>query len=819
QAVLKGCNVNRKQGRALFTVQIMTAVQEAGLVADIEMLSAAMDACSKARDTEGAMHFMDQATRLGLKPDDNMYREAIFAFSLAGKWLEARNLALKWREQAQAASTGGGGNVADVGLGITISRPPPPPAACNTAILKAMGKAGKVDEALRWLDETFNAAATTASPGEVGLRKDLEEGGGFSPVSLDHSSFMAVLSACSKAGRWEQAQFVLREMDRAGVTPETVAFNTVLAAFEHRPHPGGGGSESGAKKEAPRWPMALELVADMEKRGVEPDVVTYNSLINVLRWGGQREKALTIVEEMNTKGAAGGVRPDVITYNSAIAACASGGEWKKAGQLIDEMRRKGLKPDRYSYTSAIHACSKAGNPLEALRLLRAMDANNVTPDVIAMTACMDALAAGGKWSEAIMILDQMRSKGVTPNERTYKAAIQACGRGGQWQRALELLSRLENRASGATVQEYNCAMMACVTGGEPGRALDLLEQMKANKGGVNAGPDMVTYTSAIMACSSTGKWERALSLLEEMREAGPRTQPNVRSYTAAIAACGRARKWEEAIALHSKLIEDGLSPDPASFNAVIRAARRGGQHKLSMKLLASMVKSGLAPDAVTTGELISSLSDRGRWDEAQRVVQIAEKTGAIPPSALDSDFEVDVSHLPSAIAKVKVRATLQKILAIWKSRAEAKGNGNASGPLEDLVFVTGMGSVTKPSPSSSPPAVSWAVDGVRNEITESDLGGSEVVIDVTNVDDVSTTSSTTAIGGAGGAVKDPGGRGGWRVARYSDRSFGLGKVLVEHLRTAFEPPLRAQQGEFVAGCLVVKAEDLEVWAVAQGVDG
>ena len=48
-------------------------------------------------------------------------------------------------------------------------------------------------------------------------------------------------------------------------------------------------------------------------------------------------------------------------------------------------------------------------------------------------------------------------------------------------------------------------MMACVTGGEPGRALDLLQQMKANKGGVNAGPDIVTYTSAIMACSSEGE--------------------------------------------------------------------------------------------------------------------------------------------------------------------------------------------------------------------------------------------------------------------------------------------------------------------------
>lgn len=58
---------------------------------------------------------------------------------------------------------------------------------------------------------------------------------------------------------------------------------------------------------------------------MEADVVTYNSLINVLRWGGQWSKALDILEGMNSKDAAGDVvQPDVVTYNSAIAACASG---------------------------------------------------------------------------------------------------------------------------------------------------------------------------------------------------------------------------------------------------------------------------------------------------------------------------------------------------------------------------------------------------------------------------------------------------------------------------------------------------------------
>lgn len=81
-----------------------------------------------------------------------------------------------------------------------------------------------------------------------------------------------------------------------------------------------------------------------------------------------------------------------------------------------------------------------------------------------------------------------------------------------------------------------------------------------------------------------------------------------------------------------------------------------------MKLLASMVGAKLTPDMVTVGELISSLSDRGRWDEASRVLEIATRTGAIPPSSLDGEFEVDVSNLPAAVAKVKVSAGR---LLIW----------------------------------------------------------------------------------------------------------------------------------------------------------
>ena len=63
-----------------------------------------------------------------------------------------------------------------------------------------------------------------------------------------------------------------------------------------------------------------------EQRGLEPDVVAYNRVINILRWAGQGERAVGLLESMKrrSEGRDGGVRPDIITYNSAIAACAAG---------------------------------------------------------------------------------------------------------------------------------------------------------------------------------------------------------------------------------------------------------------------------------------------------------------------------------------------------------------------------------------------------------------------------------------------------------------------------------------------------------------
>ncbi|CAM9855446.1 unnamed protein product, partial [Choristocarpus tenellus] len=72
-----------------------------------------------------------------------------------------------------------------------------------------------------------------------------------------------------------------------------------------------------------------------------------------------------------------------------------------------------------------------------------------------------------------------------------------------------------------------------------------------------------------------------------------------------------------------------------------------------MQLLGSMVKARLQPDRITVYELITSLTDQGKNDEVDKLFEVATHTGSLIPSMLDDEWEVDISQLPSSVAKAK----------------------------------------------------------------------------------------------------------------------------------------------------------------------
>merc|ERR1712107_455006 len=69
--------------------------------------------------------------------------------------------------------------------------------------------------------------------------------------------------------------------------------------------------------------------------------------------GQQPQQALQLLNQMQHRG----LLPDVITYNAAISACEKGQQPQQALQLLDQMQHRGLLPDIITYSVAVNVCA------------------------------------------------------------------------------------------------------------------------------------------------------------------------------------------------------------------------------------------------------------------------------------------------------------------------------------------------------------------------------------------------------------------------------------------------------------------------------
>eukprot|EP00854_Cymbomonas_tetramitiformis_P034579 gene34579-biopygen33756 len=99
----------------------------------------------------------------------------------------------------------------------------------------------------------------------------------------------------------------------------------VVEEIKLSPRSSAAGSEAPGEKRvntwtpdpAAQWETAQEVLADMLAAGIEPDTVTFNCLIAACGNGAGWEPALKIFRDMQ----AAQLRPDQITYNSLITTC------------------------------------------------------------------------------------------------------------------------------------------------------------------------------------------------------------------------------------------------------------------------------------------------------------------------------------------------------------------------------------------------------------------------------------------------------------------------------------------------------------------
>jgi len=179
----------------------------------------------------------------------------------------------------------------------------------------------------------------------------------------DAQCYNTLIAALCQNGRFRDARFLLDQMERPGARckPDTYTY-TVLISWYCRI-----GVGTGCRKAARRRIYeAGRLFRRMGEKGLEPDVVTYNCLINGLCKTYRVERAHEVFDEMLTKGCA----PNRVTYNSFIRYYSVVNQVDKAVEWMREMVARGHgMASTSTYTPIIHSLCESRRVIEARQFL------------------------------------------------------------------------------------------------------------------------------------------------------------------------------------------------------------------------------------------------------------------------------------------------------------------------------------------------------------------------------------------------------------------------------------------------------------------
>jgi len=247
---------------------------------------------------------------------------------------------------------------------------------------------------------------------------------GVEPTEITLGCMVEALVANSEAdAAWRLVQEIWQDEDRRRLV-NTVTYSTLLKGFYNKPE----------KVEA--------LYQEMRERHIWCNTITYNSILNHLAQCRAVHRVPQLLEDM--KASTPPVEPDIVTYSTLIKCFCASGNLNRALGLLTEMRAEGkFVPDEMMYNSLLDGCAKEQRLSDALHLVQDMKNDQVRPSNYTLSMLVKLMGRCKKLGKAFEVVDNLTNEfGFRPNIQVYTCLIQACFFNRQPAKALSLLDQI-----------------------------------------------------------------------------------------------------------------------------------------------------------------------------------------------------------------------------------------------------------------------------------------------------------------------------------------------------------------------------------------
>ncbi|KAJ9556988.1 hypothetical protein OSB04_011602 [Centaurea solstitialis] len=310
------------------------------------------------------------------------------------------------------------------------------------------------------------------------------------------------------------------------------------------------------------------------KRGVVPNVITFNTLLN----GFILEDRILEAERLFKQLIKGKLcEPDVVMCNTMIKGLCKFGINDTAIALLRLMGERGCKPDVITYSTIIDSLCKDEMIADALKLFNEMILHKrILPTVVTYNSLVHGLCNLGRWGDAFKMLREMKDGKISPNVRTYNILVHALCKEGTVEDAETFLNIMVERGKDPILVIFNSLVDGYYLQGDMRKAKKIFYLMKV-RGHV---PDDVTYNSFL------------------------------KGYCKKL-------KIDEALHLFYEITEKGMKPDVVTYNTMLQGLFRVGRCKDALELFNEMrTHNHVPPTALTYGIVLEGLCNNHQLDEA-----------------------------------------------------------------------------------------------------------------------------------------------------------------------------------------------------------
>ncbi|CAN1127090.1 Pentatricopeptide repeat-containing protein At1g19720 [Linum perenne] len=391
-------------------------------------------------------------------------------------------------------------------------------------------------------------------------------------------TWSAIIAACCRENRWEEAMDLFYSMMRDGILPDGFLLPKILQACANC-----------EDYETGRLIHSLVI-----KCGHGSYPLVNNSILSMYAKCGKLELALLLFHCID--------KTNIVAWNTLMNGYCLKGEIDEAVNLFNAMCKEGVAPNSLTWTILLTGYHNIGHCDAALDIMKTMESFGIKTDVVAWTSVISGYAqSNGQQSRAISLFKEMISAGAQPNEVTIAVVISVCAYMRWLNNGLEIHAFAvkmgfidDNVFVGNSFIDFysKCEKLDAAQ-----EVFDMMPEKNA-----------LTWNSMIGGYIEAGYWRKAYDLFTRMQKSD--IQPNVVTWNTLISGLMQNGDEEEAIDMFYRMEKDAKTKcDIVTWNALIAGYSKMGQKEKAVRVFRQMLSYGFSPNTVSILSVLPAVAN------------------------------------------------------------------------------------------------------------------------------------------------------------------------------------------------------------------